>query len=107
MPNTEQLAHALQVEMARPRYPSINYDRLPASLRSGMRLYVEHGVKPGGFLAAVLRHDLASAVAYADDENLGLLREIMSFMLFELPEACHGDALKVQGWLMKRREGQR
>lgn len=47
----------------------LDYTRLPVHIRGGAKRYIEHGVRPGSFLTAVIRNDLIHAMRYADDIN--------------------------------------
>ena len=85
----------------------IDYTRLPEGLRSGARLYVEHGVMPGDFLSAVLRNDLRTAVAHADPINAARLAEIVRFWSLEAPSFCSGSPERVSRWVDLRREQSR
>lgn len=63
---------------------------VPEHLWSGLGLYHIVGVLPGGFLTAVLEHDLFEAVATGDTESLAGLIDIVRFIYQEFPMAAHG-----------------
>jgi hypothetical protein len=76
----------------------ISYEKLPQSLRRGMRRYIEDGVLPGGFLTAVLEDSLSQAMGRADEENRERLYDIVSFIYHEAPGMCWGSPAKVKAW---------
>lgn len=81
--------------MTRP----INYDLLPESLRGGMRLYVEHGIRPGSFLEAVLKDSLTGAFAQADARSLVHMFGIVRFLYNEMPMTLWGSRAVVEEWI--------
>ncbi len=82
---------------------SINYDLLPSHIRAGARRYIEDGVKPGGFLAAVICNDLQEAFAWADDINRECLREVVRFFYNEAPSDCWGSRNAMGEWMAMRK----
>ena len=76
-----------------------NYEKLPEHLRRGMRGYVEHGQPVGSFLRAVLQDNLMLTVIKADPESLAALKDIMNFVLWEIPSVCHGSEKKCTEWI--------
>lgn len=81
----------------------IRYEDLPESLQEGMRRYIEHGIRPGGFLAAVLENNLCQAFWHADRENLPQLRKIVDWCNEELPCVCWGSEKRVDEWMVRMR----
>ena len=80
------------------------YEKLPFSLRDGMKRYLEHGIIPGHFLTAVLENNLFDAVMRADSTNLSLIPDIIKWIHWEIPaEACGSKAI-VKAWTDKVRE---
>lgn len=87
------------------RMRKINYDRLPEHMRSGARLWIEHGIPPGSFLMAVIENNLKEAVFRADGINLPRLPDFVSFFYNEAPSDCWGSKAKAEAWAqMKRRQ---
>ena len=78
---------------------SIDYSKLPVSLRGGAQRYIEQGVTPGGFMQAVIRNDLALAIGRTDSNNLAWIRDIVSFWYNEAPGACWGSREKMDAWV--------
>jgi len=75
---------------------------IPERMMAGIRLYVDHGVPPGGFLTAVLENDLSGAVGHADAENLRNLPAYVTYLYNEVPAACWGSPAKVAAWRGKQ-----
>ena len=61
--------------------------------------YVNHGIKPGGFLEAVLANDLMESFGRADMGNRLSLFDICSYVYNELPAGCHGSYKEVDSWI--------
>lgn len=61
--------------------------------------YVLHRWQPGDFIRAVLENDLTEAVARADEEALGNLPHIVSYVYNQIPAPCWGSPAKVAAWL--------
>lgn len=74
---------------------------VPAHLRGGLALYVEHGVMPGDFLCAVLDNRLFEAVARADEQSLAGLRGITQWLWNYAPSACFGSKEKRVAWVAR------
>tara|TARA_R110000824_G_scaffold41446_6_gene123337 strand:+ start:5619 stop:5861 length:243 start_codon:yes stop_codon:yes gene_type:complete len=68
-------------------------------MQSGARLYVEHGVPPGGFLTAVLSDNLMDAFSRADNANAAAMKEWTMWMYNDAPTGCWGSPNIVQGWI--------
>ena len=68
-------------------------------IEESLRLYVEHRIKPGGFLQAVLSNDLFDSVARSDFENSQRLPEIIRYIYNSLPTECWGSKETVNNWL--------
>ena len=47
-------------------------DTLPDYMRGGIIRYLQHGIKPGSFLTAILQNDLEMATLCASDVNIPL-----------------------------------
>lgn len=75
-----------------------DYDKLPAHMRSGMRLWIERSILPGGFLTAVLKNDLRDAAGRADSINAGLLYFYVGWLHNEAPMRCWGSPEAVRAW---------
>lgn len=66
--------------------------------------YARTGRPLGGFLTAVVEHDLFESFARADDDNRADMYQIVRFVFNELPSNCHGSKKKVDAfytWIRK------
>jgi hypothetical protein len=75
---------------------------IPARTKNALFNYVNHGVRPGGFLTAVLCNDLMAAVGHADTENLAALKQIVQYVYWEIPGACWGSRKRMNQWIDSR-----
>lgn len=76
---------------------------LPDHMKDGMKLYLEHGIEPGGFMLAVLTNDLKGAVGRADHINMKYLTNIVAYCYNDIPSDSWGSPEKVEAWLNKFR----
>ena len=76
----------------------INYDRLPEHMIGAARRYVEEGIKPGGFLTAILCNSLMGAYANADNINIASMQDWVMWLYNDVPSACCGSMGKVNAW---------
>lgn len=72
---------------------------VPEHIHNAIRAYVDNHRRPGQFLQAVIRNDLAEAVARADGENLTNLIAIVGYFYNEAPGTCWGSKEKLEAWL--------
>jgi hypothetical protein len=75
---------------------------LPDHLHTGIRDYLEHGLRPGHFLCAVICNDLSKAAQHADHINALHLVEVVKFFLAFAPDPSWGSAEKLEAWLRER-----
>lgn len=78
--------------------------QIPYYMWKGIILYVACGVKPGGFLCAVIDNDLMAAVGKADDNNQHLLPNYGRLLYNDFPTGSHGSKEKREAWSVARRE---
>ena len=71
----------------------------PIHILDSINHYVEHGLRPGGFVTAVLSNDLAGAFNAADTDAEAGLRDILKYVRWEIPSLCWGSRTKVEAWL--------
>lgn len=79
---------------------------VPEHTRETLRMYVEEGYDPGGFVTAVLCNDLMGAVSRADSTNIRYLRDIAMFVYNRVPSRAYGgpgliEAYKAEVWAAK------
>jgi len=63
-----------------------------------LKLYTENGIKPGGFLTAVLENNLMESFGRADHINRNRIGIICNYIYNDLPSSCHGSAEIVNAW---------
>lgn len=80
----------------------ISYDLLPEHMRDGARRYVEHHIRPGGFLQAMLADNLPRALACADEENAASVGRWQRWLVEECPPEAWGSVEKMESWLALR-----
>ena len=71
---------------------------LPPYMKDGVVLWVTRGIRPGGFLMAVMENSLVDAFLRADDNNTSAMRDWANFVYNDLPAGCHGSTQKVREW---------
>jgi hypothetical protein len=77
---------------------------IPERMLGGLTRYVDNGIKPGGFLTAVISNDLREAVWRADGENLAKLPAYVAWLYNEAPKGCWGSRENMQRWMESFRE---
>lgn len=77
----------------------LDYTKLPKRLRSGAKRYIEQGIKPGGFLTAVIQNNLKEAVGKADDEMIRVIPSIVGWFYNEAPYDCWGSKNDMRKWI--------
>jgi len=80
-------------------YCIAEYAMIPDLTLAALHRYVEEGCPTGGFLRAVLVHELFWAVATADAQNLAALRKICLLIHSCAPGDCHGSEKAVDEWI--------
>jgi hypothetical protein len=82
---------------------------IPEHLQAGLERYLKHGIRPGGFLQAVLKNDLVDAKQRAADALTFLAAyDILTFLACEASGHVWGSPQNVERWLMEssaRRRG--
>ena len=78
----------------------MNYDMLPEHMQGGARRYIEHGIRPGSFLCAVLENNLTGAFGHADSTNRPLIATVyVEWLHWEIPAPAWGSPAKVALWI--------
>lgn len=75
---------------------------VPQHTLDALERYVEHHLRPGGFLMAVLMNQFIDAIFLADKENRLALKEIATYVYWELPRQCWGSREIVENWLSQK-----
>lgn len=73
--------------------------QIPPEMVEGLELYINHHVRQGSFLHAVLCNDLIEACKCADKRNMACLPAYANFLYNYAPAACFGSREKVSAWL--------
>lgn len=72
---------------------------IPPHMRDGIKLYILHGVPPGGFLSALLSNDFMGATGKADAENAASLIGWARFLYNHVPTGSYGSPDAFSRWL--------
>lgn len=72
---------------------------VPEHLRAGLIRYLVQRIRPGGFLVAVLKNDLAETLRRADPVSFAGLPSIRLFLDNEAPSPSWGSPAAFQAWL--------
>ena len=75
---------------------------IPDATAEGLMRYLDHHVRPGSFLSAVICNDLRESLGCADDENAASLQALVAFLYNEVPTVAWGSPEKFQAWLEVR-----
>lgn len=74
------------------------YHLIPSHMREGITIYVLDGIRPGGFLQALLCNDFLAACAHADLENSFALHGWGRFLYNHVPAAAFGSPDNYLEW---------
>ena len=77
----------------------LDYSKIPAHIRDGVKYYIENGIEPGSFLTAVICNDLYMAIIRADDINRARMGDIVRFFHNEAPSACWRSFQNFEAWV--------
>ena len=75
---------------------------IPDATAEGLMRYLDHHVRPGSFLSAVICNDLRESLGCADDENASSLQALVAFLYNEVLTVAWGSPEKFQAWLEVR-----
>lgn len=79
--------------------PDNAWELIPLHCRAGLRDYIDHGHRVGGFLCAVLSNDLMEAAGRADGTNRMALHHYAAFLYSYAPRDCYGSSKKIEAWM--------
>lgn len=102
--------------MTRKPFVQADFDALVGSYRlarpevpretcEALARYVEHGVEPGGFLAAVLANDLVIACGHASFATRAIIWHVVDLIYNEIPASSWGSPEKVAAWIAEHEGG--
>ena len=75
---------------------SIRYD---STIVKSLARYINHGIRPGNFLEAVLKNNLTEAVLQADPNSLLILVPLVGLIYARAPAGCWGGKRQVDRWI--------
>ncbi len=78
------------------------YEKVRPDILMSIRCYAYQHQPVSGFLQAVLKNDLVSALKQANDDNFETLPEIVLYCSLEIPSRCWGSPQKVKEWLKEK-----
>lgn len=76
-----------------------SYNLLPSHMQGAMKRYIENGIEPGSFLAAVLSNDLMGALRKGDETNQRALLDYGRFLYSYAPCGCFGSVYAYDEWV--------
>jgi len=74
---------------------------IPERMMPGIKRYLEHGIKPGRFLSAIIQNNLSQTVGQADSENLRNIPAYAAYFYNECSLDCWGSPQKMNQWIEK------
>ena len=80
-------------------YEKADWSLIPHHMRDAIRRYIEHGIRPGGFLEAVLANDLIGAFSRADMVNKNHIGDFAAFIYNDIPSPAWGSYAAVARWV--------
>ena len=80
-------------------YEKADWSLIPEHMQSGLKLYIEEGIRPGSFMEAVLCNDLAAAFGRADFVNRHRVLEYVQFLYSYAPAECWHSMDAVEAWI--------
>jgi len=73
--------------------------KIPLVTFNGLERYVIKGIRPGGYLNAVICNNLFQALGQADQHNRHAIGTLATFINSKCPAACFGNPELVQDWI--------
>ena len=81
----------------------VEMNTIPEAVKSSIDRYIENGIMPGSFVAAVLSNDLMDTWFQADDDSRENLEAIIKYVACEVPSSAWGSREKVENWIRSKR----
>jgi len=72
---------------------------IPLNTINQLENYVIKGDRPSGFLSAVLKNNLFSSFALADEYNKPAMSTLVTFINSKCPSGCYGGPNAVDSWI--------
>ena len=76
--------------MRQDRLDALHNSGIPPHMWGAIERYIDNGIHPGGFLAAVIENDLKEAVNRADNKNIRALPEYVRWFYNHAPLVAWG-----------------
>ena len=77
--------------------------KVPKALHNELTAYLLKGRHPDKFLYAMLCNKF-TAFIHADEDGIEHMTQLLSLMVNDLPLSCYGNELRVNQWMMIRRD---
>ena len=77
----------------------MNPQNVSIEILDGLRRYLHFGIKPGGFLSAVISNDLREAVGMADENNMRIIPAYVYIMHNHFPSGSWGSEGNMIAWM--------
>ena len=74
---------------------------IPQHIKDSIDAWALNAHIPGSFTKSVLENDLRKAVLGADPESLANLKNIVLYVVNEIPAPCWGSPEKMEKWVIK------
>ena len=71
-------------------------------VRAEIDNFADRHIMPGDFVRAVLENDLRQTIQRATDHSHECLRDILRYLVWEIPAQCWGSREKVATWVKAR-----
>lgn len=71
---------------------------IPEYTKQEIDRWVSHGTPDGSFVMAVLENDLRGAIFSADGDNCKNLKDVVKYVMWEIPAVCWGSKEAVRDW---------
>jgi hypothetical protein len=78
-----------------------DYASAPNGFGDTWKRYIEHGIQPGSFGAALVKNDLVGAVGSADPDNIKLIPSHMMWLWNNAPMHCWGSEEAYNQWVAR------
>jgi hypothetical protein len=75
-----------------------NWSLIPLYMQDGLRRWIMDGIRPGGFLCAVLENNLKESFMRADMTNKRCIDSYVEFLYTYAPSGCWGSKEKLASW---------
>ena len=78
-----------------------DWNLIPFDARGSIKRYLENGIPPGDFLAALISNDLCRTIERADHNNIHYIVGYVTFFYNYVPQDCWGSPEIYKTWIAK------